>query len=348
MRRARRRPGPRRLVPGPGRDRRPDGRALGRAAAALGLVPRLDPPAARLGPLRRGRARLRPDAERPAGGPARLDPGRRPRPALRHRPGPRPRLGLREHADSRRGTTCSACGRRRPRCSSSTAALGGLPPRHPAALRREHQAAVPVLKQVPRRGGARARAAQHGPGVRDARRDAQRPRRGAPAGAAHHRRARPQRVGMLRGRADGHRTTALSDRYAQPPAYHALTAGFLARAIDLAGGARTGRPARRSGSRSARSGPTSRPTATSRTWAAARASRGRSPSPCSRPSTRRAAAATTRRRTSSPSATAPCGASARFTPSGRTGWRSCPPRTAPPRSRRSTTTPATSSTTASR
>ena len=47
----------------------------------------------------------------------------------------------------------------------------------------------------------------------------------------------PERVGMLRGRADGHRTTALSDRYAQPPAYHALAAGFLARAIDLAGGA---------------------------------------------------------------------------------------------------------------
>ena len=46
----------------------------------------------------------------------------------------------------------------------------------------------------------------------------------------------PERADMLRGRAAGHRITALSDRYAEPPAYHALAAGFLARAIDLAGG----------------------------------------------------------------------------------------------------------------
>ena len=50
---------------------------------------------------------------------------------------------------------------------------------------------------------------------------------------------------MLRGRAAGHRITALSDRYSQPPAYHALTAGFLARAIDLAGGAAPARTARK-------------------------------------------------------------------------------------------------------
>ena len=56
---------------------------------------------------------------------------------------------------------------------------------------------------------------------------------------------------MLRGRAAGHRITALSDRYAQPPAYHALTAGFLARAIDLAGAARPGRARRALGSPSA-------------------------------------------------------------------------------------------------
>ena len=51
------------------------------------------------------------------------------------------------------------------------------------------------------------------------------------------RRLVPERAAMLRGRAAGHRITALSDRYAQPPAYHALTAGFLARTIDLAGAA---------------------------------------------------------------------------------------------------------------
>ena len=45
----------------------------------------------------------------------------------------------------------------------------------------------------------------------------------------------PQRVRMLRAEAAGQRITALSDRYAQPAAYHALVLGFLARAIDLAG-----------------------------------------------------------------------------------------------------------------
>ncbi len=54
----------------------------------------------------------------------------------------------------------------------------------------------------------------------------------------------PERAAMLRGRAAGHRITALSDRYAQPPAYHALTAGFLARAIDLAGAAAPARTRR--------------------------------------------------------------------------------------------------------
>lgn len=47
----------------------------------------------------------------------------------------------------------------------------------------------------------------------------------------------PHRVGMLRGRAAGHRTTALSDRHAEPVAYHALATGLLARALELAGGA---------------------------------------------------------------------------------------------------------------
>src|SRR5215218_3492106 len=45
----------------------------------------------------------------------------------------------------------------------------------------------------------------------------------------------PQRVRMLRAEAAGQRITALSDRYAQPAAYHALVLGFLARAIDRAG-----------------------------------------------------------------------------------------------------------------
>jgi hypothetical protein len=54
----------------------------------------------------------------------------------------------------------------------------------------------------------------------------------------------PARVRMLQGHAGGHRTTALSDRYAEPLAYHNLGIAFLARAIDLAGrGAST--PARR-------------------------------------------------------------------------------------------------------
>jgi hypothetical protein len=45
----------------------------------------------------------------------------------------------------------------------------------------------------------------------------------------------PGRVRMLQGHAGGHRTTALSDRYAEPLAYHDLGIAFLARAIDLAG-----------------------------------------------------------------------------------------------------------------
>lgn len=45
----------------------------------------------------------------------------------------------------------------------------------------------------------------------------------------------PLRVDQLRGVAAGHRTSALSDPGGQPLAYHTLTAGFLARAIELAG-----------------------------------------------------------------------------------------------------------------
>ena len=45
----------------------------------------------------------------------------------------------------------------------------------------------------------------------------------------------PGRVRALRGSVAGHRVTALSDRDRQPLAYHALTVGLLARAIDVAG-----------------------------------------------------------------------------------------------------------------
>ena len=62
----------------------------------------------------------------------------------------------------------------------------------------------------------------------------------------------PKRVRTHRGRAGGHRVTALSDRYKQPLAYHSLTLGLLARAIDLAGSAasRRAREALRIGTRS--------------------------------------------------------------------------------------------------
>jgi hypothetical protein len=45
----------------------------------------------------------------------------------------------------------------------------------------------------------------------------------------------PERVAMLRGRARGHRVTALSDPVKEPLAYHGLTLALLARAIDVAG-----------------------------------------------------------------------------------------------------------------
>jgi hypothetical protein len=45
----------------------------------------------------------------------------------------------------------------------------------------------------------------------------------------------PERVASLRGRAGGHRVTALSDRSRQPLAYHSLSLALLARAIDVAG-----------------------------------------------------------------------------------------------------------------
>ena len=51
----------------------------------------------------------------------------------------------------------------------------------------------------------------------------------------------PERADMLRAKAAGHRITGMSDRYAQPPAYHALATGLLARAIDLAGSAASAR-----------------------------------------------------------------------------------------------------------
>ena len=54
----------------------------------------------------------------------------------------------------------------------------------------------------------------------------------------------PARIRSLRATVAGHRVTALSDRDRQPLAYHALTAGLLARAIDVAGPAAS-RAARR-------------------------------------------------------------------------------------------------------
>jgi hypothetical protein len=45
----------------------------------------------------------------------------------------------------------------------------------------------------------------------------------------------PKRVRTHRGRAGGHRVTALSDRYKEPLAYHSLSLGLLARAIEVAG-----------------------------------------------------------------------------------------------------------------
>ena len=45
----------------------------------------------------------------------------------------------------------------------------------------------------------------------------------------------PKRVRTHGGRAAGHRVAPLSDRYKQPLAYHSLSLGLLARAIDLAG-----------------------------------------------------------------------------------------------------------------
>src|SRR5829696_6347290 len=45
----------------------------------------------------------------------------------------------------------------------------------------------------------------------------------------------PRRVRTLRGHVRGHRVTALSDRGRQPLAYHSLSVGLLARAIDVAG-----------------------------------------------------------------------------------------------------------------
>ena len=54
----------------------------------------------------------------------------------------------------------------------------------------------------------------------------------------------PARIRALRATVAGHRVTALSDRGRQPLAYHALTVGLLARAIDVAGPAAS-RAARR-------------------------------------------------------------------------------------------------------
>ncbi len=54
----------------------------------------------------------------------------------------------------------------------------------------------------------------------------------------------PARIRALRATVAGHRVTALSDRDREPLAYHALTAGLLARAIDVAGPAAS-RAARR-------------------------------------------------------------------------------------------------------
>ena len=61
----------------------------------------------------------------------------------------------------------------------------------------------------------------------------------------------PRRVDVLIGHAAGHRVTAMSDRDRQPLAYHALTVGLLARAIDVAGPAasRAARRALRTGVR---------------------------------------------------------------------------------------------------
>ncbi len=61
----------------------------------------------------------------------------------------------------------------------------------------------------------------------------------------------PARIRSLRATVAGHRVTALSDRRRQPLAYHALTAGLLARAIDVAGpaGSRAARRALRIGVR---------------------------------------------------------------------------------------------------
>ena len=62
----------------------------------------------------------------------------------------------------------------------------------------------------------------------------------------------PKRVRTHRGRAGGHRVTALSDRYKEPLAYHSLSLALLARAIDVAGGraSRRARAALRIGARS--------------------------------------------------------------------------------------------------
>ena len=253
-------------------------------------------PQPRLGPLRGGRHGLRADARRRAHRPRRTGAGRRPRAALRDRAAPGPRLGLREHADRLGLQPAPPAGARHARLRPAARGVGGLPahigPLFDASI------AEPTCRRTStssrRCWTSSWRAAGCAPHPR---RDAQRPRRGAPPRAHIDRPARAASASrMLRGggRRPAHHRALGPLRAAA--AYHALMLGFLARAIDLAGRrARTTARASRCGPACARPGPSRRRTATSPTSAAARVRRGRSPASASRRSGPAAAAATARR-----------------------------------------------------
>ena len=139
-RRARRRPGPRRLVPGPAAIATGWPRA-GSRCSGLGSFPdsirqqrgwgRYGEAGLGYGLMLSGLGRAGPTGSRPA-----------PAPSASPSPRPRPRLGLREHADRVGVHPAPPAGAGDPAVRHRPPGVGGLPPRHPAALRREHQAAA--------------------------------------------------------------------------------------------------------------------------------------------------------------------------------------------------------------